>query len=212
VTALVERAVRALCGVVAVMTLILAGLILARLLTGCSVREAQTAVRSGLTAASDSVLAADRILAPEMREARDQVLDEVEAECVAIHGAGEPCPGAVAEYRRIMGYRADGTAEGWAAVPAALRASLEALDGTDNVVEVWIDTGALPCCLDQACTDAAESLRAYARAVEAARSAPNPASVEAAVGAVEGVCRIISPLVAGDDCDCSSQEEADDAE
>jgi len=185
-------------------------LALALLASGCTVSDAQTNIRSGLTAAGDSVLAADRILAPEMREARDQELAEIEAECVAIHGAGEPCPGAVAEYRRRMGYRDDGPDEGWAAVPPALRASLGALDGTDNGVEVWIDTGELPCCIDRLCTDAAESIRSYSRAVEAARGVPNPASVGAAVAAAEGVCRLIAPHVEGEaECDCDGEEAGD---
>lgn len=176
--------------------------------SGCSVRQTQTNIRTGLTAAGDALLSADRVISPEAERASNAILADIAARCAEEHGAGEPCPGALAEYRQRYGYREDGPDVGWAAVAPAFRASYEALSAADAGIMIWVHTGHLPCCWDQVCHEGAEAVSHIVEAVEAGRGEPSPASLNSLPGSIEALCTLALPYL-GDDCECQSSEEGD---
>ena len=145
------------------------------LLGGCSVRQAQVGVRTGLVSTDEALASADRIMAGPAQDASTAALAIIEAECPA------PCPDAVGRYREAM---AD-----WYAVARALRASHEALLALDLGVDVWIATGNLPGSWSQVCEAGTEALEDLLTAVVAATGTETPAVLIGAPAALGVVCR-----------------------
>ena len=145
------------------------------LLSGCSVRQAQVGVRTGLVSADEALASADRIMAGPAQDASTAALVTIEAACPA------PCTDAVAQYREAM---AD-----WYAVARALRASHEALLMLDSGVDVWIATGNLPGSWLQVCEAGTEALEDLLTTVVAATGTEAPAALIGAPGMLGVVCR-----------------------
>jgi len=153
------------------------------LLSGCSVRQAQIGVRTGLVSTDEALASADQIMAGPAQDASAEVLAAIEAECPT------PCPDAVGRYREAM---AD-----WYTVTRALRASHEALLVLDSGVEVWIATGTLPGSWSQVCEAGTEALEALLAAVVAATGTEAPAALIGAPAALGVVCRLVEPYLPG---------------
>ena len=155
------------------------------LLGGCSVRQAQVGVRTGLVSADEALASADRIMAGPAQDASAEVLATIEAECPT------PCPDAVAQYREAM---AD-----WYAVAQALRASHEALLALDTGVDVWVATGNLPGSWSQVCEAGTEALEDLLTAVVAATGTEVPTALIGAPAALGAVCRDAESFPPGDE-------------
>jgi len=160
--------------------------LLAAPMLGCGAQRAQAGTRTALTTAGEGVRSVDRIIAVDMEEARDEILDGIRADCPA---PPEPCPGALERYRAEM------DESGWAAVPRAHRSALESLAAVDNGVEVWINTGNLSESWGPLCEEAGEACEHLIGAVEAATEEDAPAVLQGAPAAVAGACQLAEPFI-----------------
>jgi len=152
-------------------------------ISGCSVRQAQVAIRTGLTSAGEGLASVDRLLATESQEDSDMALDTIREEC------GTPCPDAVERYRMAM--------DSWREVARVLRATYESILALDEGVEIWIRAGSLPGGWGEMCDAGSDALTRLLDTVEAASDRETPSVLAAAPAALRLACRAAEPFITG---------------
>uniref|UniRef100_A0A6M3J963 Uncharacterized protein n=1 Tax=viral metagenome TaxID=1070528 RepID=A0A6M3J963_9ZZZZ len=165
----------------------LVGLALALLalswLTGCEVRQAQSSIRSALTAADDGMYEAAKIYAEKAKADSDASLERIEADCP------RPCPDATARYRVAM--------TSWFEVSAAIKAAHHSLEAADRAVDVWIAGSKMAPDWGSICDGAAKTIEAVSDATAAATGEPPPAALKAAPAVLRAACQATMLVVVG---------------
>lgn len=125
-----ERITEAGATIVSIAGLVLLVLVAVSWLSGCATSRAQVATQTAIVAVAEGINSADRIVAPLARSAAESAVDEIVEHCVR-----NPCPDSVRLLRERLAP--------WYRAVESLEAARMALEGLEDVAEVWYSTGSL---------------------------------------------------------------------